>query len=323
MSCLKNECDSKAPIESDILYQLNMFPADHQSAQLLATKDEVIIIPSLAMKFIDTDHPSLLRYTERSLCESSSSDQSKHTARQAVTMISDKTRFNDDVNRPVVLDLSAGVGSVTIEFARAGFNVISIDNDPSTVAFLRNNITVSLTHTEQSRVHIYLMNCIDYIKTLLSPKKNAPKIDIVFIDAPWGGIYYKRNRKVTLNYTHTDIETLIKDTYHIDDLIRMLSIKCSTIIIKAPINHSFHIYNFKHLFLNACVSLYTPNLKQRTIYKMVFISNNPTHEIERVVYVPRIKYRGILSEKPNLSNCADWPFRSRLYSIKPVIKKIV
>jgi len=78
-----------------------------------------------------------------------------------------------------VLDAFCGVGGVSIALARAGKQVIAVDNNASRLAMARNN----------ARVY----GVADRITFLLGDAQQAlvnSEVDAVYLDPPWGGARY-------------------------------------------------------------------------------------------------------------------------------------
>jgi len=74
-----------------------------------------------------------------------------------------------------ILDGTACVGGNTISFAKKGFNVISVELDKQRSELLSHNIKL---YNLENKIKIYNKNLLEIYKRF--------KLDILFIDPPWG-----------------------------------------------------------------------------------------------------------------------------------------
>ena len=80
-------------------------------------------------------------------------------------------------NNSTILDGTACVGGNTISFAKKGFKVISVELDKQRSELLLHNIKL---YNLENKIKIYNKNLLDIYKRF--------KVDVLFIDPPWGGI---------------------------------------------------------------------------------------------------------------------------------------
>lgn len=122
-----------------------------------------------------------------------------------------------------ILDAMACVGGNTISFARKGLHVISNEMDTTRFKILKHN----------TRVYQLSKQVIFYNEDLFTLYKKI-KTDIVFMDPPWGGTDYKKNKNTHLLINGIDVSAVCY----------RLRIMTKYIILKAPLN--FHLIDFKH-----------------------------------------------------------------------------
>ena len=162
-----------------------------------------------------------------------------------------KTRLGEDIT---IVDGTANIGGNTISFAKIFKKVISIEISLDTYKMLQNNLQV---YGLDTCVHQILGDCIEEIP------KIKDKIDIIFLDPPWGGREYKKFKYIYLNLSGSNITQIIKKFKN----------HCRYVAIKIPHNFNF-IHFFKDLdFLT--YHLYKIHYK----YYMIIIEMNTTRVI--------------------------------------------
>ena len=130
--------------------------------------------------------------------------------------------FNIDVN--VLVDATAHVGSDTIALALHFQNskVISIEIQEETIKALRHNIL----ECGLNNVVVIHDDCLNILK------KDDVFIDVLYIDAPWGGVEYKK--KNTLSLYISDIE--------LSDVIKTYCKRVKFFVLKVPKNFDLELY---------------------------------------------------------------------------------
>ena len=130
-------------------------------------------------------------------------------------------------NNLVILDGTANVGGDTIHF---GLNpnvkkVISIEKNKDTFLKLINNINV---YQIGNKVKAYNYDIVDVIR------KCADNIhfDILFLDAPWGGIHYKKHRLLDLPISGRKLAYIVKDLNKCENI--------DYIFLKVPYNYNLY-----------------------------------------------------------------------------------
>ena len=106
---------------------------------------------------------------------------------------------NIDINNITITDATAGVGGNTISFCKHFKNVNAIEINEKRYEYLLNNINVY----NLKNIKLYNNNCLDVLANLYH--------EIVFIDPPWGGKYYKNVNKLLLKISSVKIEIIINN----------------------------------------------------------------------------------------------------------------
>ncbi len=106
---------------------------------------------------------------------------------------------NININNITITDATAGVGGNTISFCKHFKNVNAIEINDTRYNFLVNNINVY----NLKNIKLYNDNCLNVIADLYH--------EVVFIDPPWGGKYYKNVNKLLLKISSVKIEIIINN----------------------------------------------------------------------------------------------------------------
>lgn len=133
-------------------------------------------------------------------------------------------------NELIITDATAGVGGNTISF---GMNdkfkyINAIEIDYIRFKYLENNISIY----NLDNINTYNKDCTEILSKLYS--------DIVFIDAPWGGKDYKKEKNVRLSLSNISIEDIC--------LSLMGNIKMAA--LKLPLNYDMNFLNEKFVNYN-------------------------------------------------------------------------
>jgi len=145
-----------------------------------------------------------------------------------------------------ITDATANVGGNAISFHLCGFGLVNaVENDKLTAKFLTNNLDAYGLAT--TNVH-----CCDYI--VISEKLEQ---DVVFIDAPWGGSDYKKQKSLDLFLTGINVADICQQiieknraslvalkvpaNYNIIGLQTKLD-GC-TVTVRKVLRHNFHSYS--------------------------------------------------------------------------------
>ncbi|KIJ38475.1 hypothetical protein M422DRAFT_50002 [Sphaerobolus stellatus SS14] len=107
----------------------------------------------------------------------------------------------------IVLDAFCGVGGNAIAFAKTCERVIAIDTSETRLRLARHNAAI---YGVEDRIEFILADYTSFAKAYLSlPKNTRPKIDVVFLSPPWGGIDYtvspvKKNASTIVDVSEAD-----------------------------------------------------------------------------------------------------------------------
>ena len=123
-------------------------------------------------------------------------------------------------NKLKITDATANVGSDTINLALHFKHVNSIELDPFEFNVLKNNVDVY----GLNNITLFNDSSLDIIKTL--------KQDVVYIDAPWGGVDYKKNKSVQLFLGDKEISNVYNKNKQYAKLF----------VFKVPKNYDFNFF---------------------------------------------------------------------------------
>ena len=107
--------------------------------------------------------------------------------------------------------------------------VNSIELDPVNYSALENNVNIY----GLNNVKIYLGNSIEILPRL--------KQDVIYIDAPWGGVDYKKNTSLRLYLGDMELS----------DIYNKFKSKTKLFVFKIPTN-----YDFTHFIQNTLLNKY-------------------------------------------------------------------
>ena len=124
----------------------------------------------------------------------------------------------DDCNRLTITDGTGNNGSDTIYLALHFSHVNSIEKDPNEYKILKNNVDTY----KLKNVNLFNDSTLNLIKIL--------KQDIVYIDAPWGGVSYKDHKRVRLYMDDKEISQIYLNNKNHAKLF----------IFKVPKNYDFN-----------------------------------------------------------------------------------
>lgn len=138
----------------------------------------------------------------------------------------------NDINNLTITDGTANVGGNTLSFSYNFNNVNAIELDSMTFNALKNNC---IKVYKRKNIKLYQGSCLDIIPNL--------KQDIIFIDPPWNGMFYKSFDKLHLKLGDINIIDIIKKWYN-KDYAKLFAIKC-------PSNQDFEpfILEYTNIFI--------------------------------------------------------------------------
>lgn len=134
-------------------------------------------------------------------------------------------------NDITLTDATAGLGGNTMSFAKLFRHINVIEKNPFTFEILSNNLK------EYGYRNITIIND-DYANIYNELTQN-----VIFIDPPWGGKKYLKQKKLRLQLSHIDIEQLCRNIRNNGEII----------VMKLPINYDFEF------LLNSLLELHVIN----------------------------------------------------------------
>ena len=135
--------------------------------------------------------------------------------------------LNFNNNNMVITDATAGVGGNTISFCRNFKKVNAIEIDDIRFNYLENNLNVY----NFTNFNLYNDSCLNVLNKIYH--------DIVFIDPPWGGKFYKSHNKLILELDNVKLENICNNL--LNDQIVKISPKL--IVLKIPKNYDLSHFN--------------------------------------------------------------------------------
>lgn len=127
-----------------------------------------------------------------------------------------------------ITDATAGVGGNTLSFAMNFDHVIAIEIDKMRADYLINNAAVY----DLDNITVHADDCNNVLYGI-------NKQDVVFFDPPWGGVDYKKEKKLRLELCNRPIEELCMRLFD-EKITKSLP---SIIVLKLPTN-----YDLKYLY---------------------------------------------------------------------------
>lgn len=163
----------------------------------------------------------------------------------------------------IITDCTAGCGGDTIAFLNKYHRVYSIEKNIIRFNYLYNNI----------KAYEYLNKSRLYCDSFINIINDIADHNVVYIDPPWGGSIYKKNKMLKLQINNKPLEFIIKE--FINNAIKIPNL----ILLKLPNNYDIkylydelkdygkiHLYNLNKMFIVVL------NIKEELI-KEYFIPN--------------------------------------------------
>lgn len=143
-----------------------------------------------------------------------------------------KRHLKKPINELVITDVTAGNGGDTIQFCIFMKKVNSIEYNKEMFDILSNNVNTY----KLNNVNLIHGNSYNYL-SIGEESIKLLKQDVVYIDAPWGGLNYKKYKSLNLYLNNIPL-------YDIFNTIYDLSEKNSTklVIFKVPFNFNIQLF---------------------------------------------------------------------------------
>lgn len=110
----------------------------------------------------------------------------------------------------VITDATAGMGGNTLSFAKYFDRVNSVEYDPNHCKYLKNNVDV---YGYGDKVNVI---CDSYLNVMNDIKQN-----VIFFDPPWGGVDYRKVKKMNLFLGKINVIDIVKEMINKVDMIAM------------------------------------------------------------------------------------------------------
>lgn len=143
-------------------------------------------------------------------------------------------------NKSIILDGTACVGGNSISFAKNKLNVISVELNKKRSEMLKHNIKL---YNLEDKIKVYNKNLLDFYKKY--------KVDIIFIDPPWGGVDYINNTNIDMYLGNIEIS----------DLCFKFKNYTKYIAIKTPLNFNYEKFRENILNHNSHTKKFKFNIK--------------------------------------------------------------
>jgi predicted RNA methylase len=164
------------------------------------------------------------------------------TIREAADEISDIILSHCGYNRSLfITDATAGVGGNTLSFCSEFAKVRAIELDEKRSQYLHHNLACYGFHN----CEIEQGDCTDLLFKM--------EQDIVNLDPPWGGAFYRDHKSLRLTMSDIELEDLC---------LKILRTKTRIIALKLPVN-----YDLQYLYdkLSRRAQLYLHNLNNKML----------------------------------------------------------
>ena len=136
------------------------------------------------------------------------------------SIVNKMKKYNNSPKDITIIDSTACIGGDSITFCNYFGIVIPIEIDEERYRQLIHNLNLY----NLNNAYPVLGNCIDIIPDI------QRKIDVVYIDPPWGGSDYKKKEKLKLKLGDNDLDQMIK---------YLLSNSIKLVVIKLPKNYDY------------------------------------------------------------------------------------
>ena len=148
--------------------------------------------------------------------------------------------INDDPSNFTITDITGGLGGNIINFSKKFKFVYGIEFDKVHFDLLKNNLNV-LNLNNTNIIHANAYNVINNIQS-----------DIIFIDPPWGGKFYKDFNNFFLKLGKLPISYIINRFYN--NKIKYVALKAPfnvnlNVILKSVLYKNFNVYKKNHILL--------------------------------------------------------------------------
>ena len=188
---------------------------DNDNSQKRTQHDTTLFFPTV----IDSSRMRILPET-KSVC----------SRPEASSVLISTIEQNTHKKIELIIDATAHVGCdslmLALHFHEA--RIVAIEQQPETADILQQNIEAS----NVSNVTVIHGDCLDH---LYSTNNNTNKnyiIDVLYIDAPWGGHEYKQHKQVSLYLNDTELS----------DVVLQYKNRVGLFVLKVPLNFNTCVF---------------------------------------------------------------------------------
>ena len=147
----------------------------------------------------------------------------------------------------IITDGTSNIGGAVINFAQF-MKVNAVERDIDTCNVLKNNIKV---YNLEKQIKVY---CESYVEVMMKLKQ-----DIIYLDPPWGGANYKKQKLLKL----------FLDKENINNIINKILNKCKLILLKVPKNFDLNSF-IKNINLYS-LGIVKIHSKERYLFNLIVI----------------------------------------------------
>ncbi|KAL7064310.1 hypothetical protein AAHC03_05365 [Spirometra sp. Aus1] len=125
---------------------------------------------------------------------------------------------NSSSESPTIVDLFAGVGGNSIQFAIMGFKVVAVDINPEMLRLAYDNAKV---YGVEGRIQFVHRDVFDWLDDVASLASTVPAFDAAFASPPWGGPDY--NSRGTFDLSSLTFEGRHRDLWFLTQRLMRLT----------------------------------------------------------------------------------------------------
>lgn len=202
--------------------------------------------------YTTNDNLNNLRITNVALYSTTPPEQSKY-----VCKIIRKYFNNKQLKNMTLTDVGGCIGGNTYYLSNCFEKINFIENLSIHVDIFKNNLNIVFPN--KNNINIIQENYLDVYKKIQQ--------DVIFMDPPWFGIDYYKQKSIELYYPSNGKKILLHN------LVKKLSKLTSMIIIKLPINYNIEEKLFKNSKFEFNTIVPVVQYNNKIIYNLVFLSH--------------------------------------------------
>lgn len=250
--------------------------------------------PYDAAKFfpIKSSSPQKPMFTDVSLYSTTPVEQSIWTAKTIAAGLGRVPNW--------IVDANACIGGNTWSFAQLAMTT-AIELEPVHVRALQHNLDLiakSDIRPAMHKIDILEGNCVPVLRELMNPRSKPPEFyasiessepsdnktkipDVVFVDPPWGGIDYKKEKNIILSYRYE------RDHIQLHSLLAELK-PVEMLVAKLPYNYNFETLTSLRRYSKI---VHAVDPRDQPLYSLVLLSDNQIGPIDTRPEFERLGYK--------------------------------